>query len=72
MDLTRTKSELLLENMLLRQQLIVLKRQAKRPTLTWRDRTLFVLLANRWRTWKQALVIVQPETVLRWHRDLLR
>ena len=72
MDLTRTKSELLLENMLLRQQLIVLKRQAKRPTLTWRDRTLFVLLASRLRTWKQALVIVQPETVLRWHRDLFR
>jgi len=72
MDLTRTKSELLLENMLLRQQLIVLKRQAKRPTLTWRDRALFVLLASRLRKWKQALVIVQPETVLRWHRDLFR
>ena len=72
MDLTRSKSELLLENMLLRQQLIVLKRQVKRPTLTWRDRTLFVLLASRLRTWKQALVIVQPETVLRWHRDLFR
>ena len=72
MDLTRTKSELLLENMLLRQQLMVLKRQAKRPTLTWRDRNLFVLLASRLRTWKQALVIVQPETVLRWHRDLFR
>jgi putative transposase len=72
MDLTRTKSELLLENTLLRQQLIVLKRQAKRPALTWRDRTLFVLLASRLRTWKQALVIVQPETVLRWHRDLFR
>jgi hypothetical protein len=72
MDLTRTKSELLLKNMLLRQQLIVLKRHAKRPTLTWRDRTLFVLLASRLRTWKQALVIVQPETVLRWNRDLFR
>ena len=72
MDLTRVKSELLLENMLLRQQLIVLKRQAERPTLTWRDRTLFVFLANRLRTWKQALVIVQPETVLRWHRNLFR
>jgi hypothetical protein len=72
MDLTRTKSELLLENMLLRQQIIVLKRQAKRPALTWRDRTLFVLLASRLRTWKQALVIVQSETVLRWRRDLFR
>jgi len=72
MDLTRSKGELILENMLLRQQLIVLKRQVKRPALTWRDRTLFVLLASRLRTWTQALVIVQPETVLRWHRELFR
>jgi putative transposase len=72
MDLTRTKSELLLENMLLRQQLIVLKRQVKCPALTWRDRTLFVLLASRLRMWKQALVIVQPDTSLRWHRELCR
>ena len=72
MDLTRGKSELVLENMLLRQQLIVLKRQGKRPALSWRDRTLFVLLASKLPTWKQAVVIVQPETVLRWHRDLFR
>jgi hypothetical protein len=39
LDLTRSKPELLLENMLLRQQLIVLKRQAKRPALTWDDLT---------------------------------
>jgi putative transposase len=70
--LTRSRSELILENMLLRQQLIVLKRQAKRPALSWRDRMLFVLLAGKLPTWKQALVIVQPETVLRWHRDLFR
>jgi putative transposase len=69
-DLTRSKEELMLENMLLRQQLIVLKRQVKRPALTWRHRVLFILLASKLRTWKQALLIVQPETVLRWHRDL--
>jgi putative transposase len=72
LDVTRSRRELVLENMLLRQQLIVLKRQVKRPALTWRDRTLFVLLASRLRTWKQALVIVQPDTLLRWHRDLFR
>ena len=71
-DLTRSKSDLILENMLLRQQLIVLNRQVKRPALSWRDRTLLVLLASKLPTWKQALVIVQPETVLRWHRDLFR
>ena len=72
MDLTRSRPELILENMLLRQQLIMLKRQAKRLALTWRDRMLFVLLASKLRTWKQALLIVQPDTVLRWHRDLFR
>jgi len=41
MDLTRSKPELVPENMLLRQQLVVLKRQVKRPQPTWRDRTLF-------------------------------
>jgi hypothetical protein len=39
MDLKHSKSELLLETVLLRQQLIVLKRQAKRPALTWDDLT---------------------------------
>jgi putative transposase len=72
LDLTRSKPELVLENMLLRQQLIVLQRQVTRPRLTWRDRTFFVLLSSRLRTWKQSLVIVQPDTVLRWHRDLFR
>jgi hypothetical protein len=47
MDLTRSRQELLLENMRLRQQLLVLKRQVKRPALTWRDRALFVLLASK-------------------------
>ena len=69
---TRNKSELVLENALLRQQLIVLKRQTKRPKLSWRDRTLIILLASKLSFWKQALVIVQPDTVLRWHRDLFR
>jgi transposase InsO family protein len=44
MDLTRSKSELVLENAFLRQQLTVLKCQMKRPALTWRDRTLFVFV----------------------------
>ena len=72
LDVTRSNPELMLENALLRQQLIVLKRQVTRPKFTWRDRALFVLLSSKLRTWKQALVIVQPDTVLRWHRDLFR
>jgi transposase InsO family protein len=72
LDLTRSKSDLVLENAFLRQQLIVLKRQAKQPPLAARDRVLFVLLASKLRSWKQALAIVQPDTLLRWHRDLFR
>jgi putative transposase len=68
-DLVRSKSELVAENALLRQQLIILRRQVKRPVCTKTDRMLLVLLARMVRTWKQALFIVQPETLLRWHRQ---
>jgi len=68
-DLARSKSELVAENALLRQQLIILRRQVKRPACTKGDRMLLVLLARMVRTWKQALFIVQPETLLRWHRQ---
>src|ERR671933_1228092 len=71
-DLARTKPELLAENALLRQQLIVLRRQARRPRCTPADRALLVLLASRLRLWRHALVIVQPDTLLRWHRQLFR
>jgi putative transposase len=71
-DLGRSKTELVAENALLRQQLIILKRQVKRPACTKTDRLLLVLLARVVRTWKQALFIVQPETLLRWHRELFR
>ena len=72
LDLTRSKSELVLENALLRQQLIVLQRHVKRPALTWRDRALLVFIASKLPSWKTALIIVQPDTLLRWHRDLFR
>jgi putative transposase len=71
-DLTRGKAELLAENALLRQQLTILHRQVKRPTYKKTDRLLLVLLARTVRTWKQALFLVQPETLLRWHRELFR
>jgi hypothetical protein len=63
-DFARSKSELVAENALLRQQLIILRRQVKRPACTRTDRMLLVLLASMVRTWKQALLIVQPETRL--------
>ncbi len=71
-DLTRSRSDLVVENALLRQQLIVLNRQVKRPLLANRDRCRLVLLARCTRFWKQAIHIVQPNTLLRWHRELFR
>ena len=71
-DLTRGKAELLAENALLRHQLIILRRHIKRPVYRKTDRLLLVLLARMVRTWKQALFLVQPETLLRWHRELFR
>jgi putative transposase len=68
-DLARSKSELVAENAFLRKPLIILRRQVKRPACTKRDRMLLVLLARMVQTWKQALFIVQPETLLRWHRQ---
>ena len=62
-DLGRSKSELIVENALLRQQRIVLKRQVKRPVCAKADRALLVLLARVVRAWRQALIIVEPETL---------
>jgi putative transposase len=71
-DLSRSKADLLVENALLRQQLIVLHRQVKRPQLTNGDRFRLVLLARCTKFWNHALHIIQPDTLLRWHRDLFR
>ena len=71
-DLHRSKPQLIAENALLRQQLVVLKRSVKRPRCTPTDRALLVLLASRVRAWRSALPIVQPDTLLRWHRALFR
>ena len=64
-DLSRSKSQLIAENALLRKPLIMLSRQVKRPACTKADRTLLVLLARLVRTWQQALFIVQPDTLRR-------
>ena len=71
-DLARSKPELVAENAFLRQQVVVLARSVKRPRCTPADRALLVLLAGRVRAWRQALLIVQPDTLLRWHRQLFR
>jgi transposase InsO family protein len=61
-----------LENLALRRQLAAFRRKPKRPRLTERDRLFWIGLARVWAGWKSALVVVQPETVLRWQRDRFR
>ncbi len=71
-DLTRTRSELLAENALLRQQVIVLRRGIRRPRIHRDDRLLLLILARLCRRWRDTLQVVKPETLLRWHRDLFK
>jgi putative transposase len=71
-DLTRDPAELVLENAFLRQQVIVLSREKKRSPLTNEDRRLLVLLARLLPSWKGVLLIVQPDTLIRWHRELFK
>jgi putative transposase len=68
----RGQRELVLENLALRQQLAVMRRTTKRPQLQTRDRLFWIALAGLWRNWRTALVLVRPDTVVRWHRDWLR
>jgi putative transposase len=60
------------ENMALRQQLLVLQRSAGRPRLAQGDRIFWVWLSRLWASWRSSLVIVQPATVLAWHRKGFR
>ena len=60
------------ENLVLRQQLTVLKQRHPRPRLTDADRLFWVTLSATWSDWRDALHIVQPETVVRWHRQGFR
>src|SRR3712207_9341238 len=65
-DLLRSRAQLLAENALLRQQLLVLRRGVKRPAMTRTDRALLVLLTGRVRAWRPALLLLRPDTLLRW------
>ena len=66
------RATLALENLALRQQLAVYQQSIKRPKLCPSDRVFWVLLSRLWRNWKSALCIVQPETVVAWHRQGFR
>ena len=71
-DTLRSRAELQFEILALRQQLVILKREKGRPTLVAADRMFWVFLSQIWTGWRDALVIVTPETVIRWHRAAFR
>jgi putative transposase len=66
--LFRSRSHLLLEKLALRQQFATLKRKRPRPRLVVFDKLFWVLARRFWFGWKQALIVVTPETVAQWHR----
>ncbi len=68
-DLLVPRLVLVTENLALRQQLLVPHRSSNRPRLRHRDRLFWVALSQLWREWRSILVIVKPETVIKWHRQ---
>ena len=67
-----SRTRLAVENLALRQQLAVFKRTAKRPRLRRGDRIFWSWLSRAWPGWRSAVIIVKPETVIRWHRQGFR
>ena len=63
------RTSLAAENMALRHQLAVLQRSVKRPKLRKQDRIFWSWLSRLWTGWRSAPFIVQPETVVEWHRQ---
>src|SRR5579864_8691966 len=60
------------ENLALRLQLAAFKRKRKRPVLTQWDRLFWVGMSRLWSGWRDALVFVQPDTVVHWQRERFR
>jgi putative transposase len=63
---------LLFSNVALRQQLGVYKRKQRRPALNNRDRVFWAWLSRLWPDWRSALVIVKPDTIIRWQKKRFR
>ncbi len=71
-DLFRTREELIVENAALRQQLVVASRTVKRPRFRPLERGFLVALSSRLPNWWNAVLLVKPSTILRWHREGFR
>ena len=71
-DVLRSRQELVAENMMLRQQLIVASRKVSKPSLRPYERGLLVFLSSILHRWRQAVLLVKPDTIIRWHREGFR
>jgi putative transposase len=70
--LFRSRNEQVIVELALRQQLATYSQKKSKPKLTPLDRVFWVALFGFWPRWKQVLVIVKPDTVVRWHRSGFR
>src|SRR5215472_11608122 len=61
-----------IENAALRMQIAAFQRKWKRPLLTTLDRVFWIALRGGWSDWRQPLLYVQADTVVRWHRERFR
>jgi hypothetical protein len=68
----KTRTDLALENLALRQQLVLLRRRSERPQFERLDRLFWLWLSHQWAGWREALHVVRPQTVIRWHRQGFR
>src|SRR3990172_12437455 len=66
------RAALVAETLALRQQVAVLRRSVRRPRLRPGDRIFWVWLSKLWKKWRTCLILVQPETVVAWHRQGFR
>ena len=65
----QSQREYALENLSLRQQLAIFKIRNSRPNLSRVDRIFWIIIFRYWRNWSSALHVVQPITVVRWHKE---
>ena len=67
-----TLAALAAENLVLRQQVIVLRRSVKRPRLRNRDRLFWIVVCRLWKGWRSCMHVTQPATVVRRHREVFK
>jgi hypothetical protein len=68
----RSRREQAIVELVLRQQLSTYAKAGPKPRLGPLDRAFWVALSRLWPSWKDTLVIVKPDTVIRWHRQGFR